>query len=82
MQRSTRIVIKEASITDKGILIESMEVIDGVSGETLKIAKLTPELLDFLKLIEIEIDDYFKVQAMAEQNPAFRKLINNFKLTK
>lgn len=82
MSGSVRLIIKEASITEAGILISSMEVIDGVSGETLKIAKLTPELLDFLKLIEIEVTDYFKVQSMAEQNPAFRKLIDNFKLTK
>jgi hypothetical protein len=77
---STRIKIKNAEITPEGILIRSMEIIDGESGENLRIAKLTPELLDYLKMIEISVDDYFKCQEMKKQNPAFTKLCENFKL--
>ena len=80
MQTSTRLVIKTAEITPEGILIRSMEVIDGLTGETLKVAKLTPELVDFLKVVEIGVDDYFKIQAAKEKNPNFKKLIENFKL--
>ena len=76
----TRLVIKTAEITPEGILIRSMEIIDGESGENIKIAKLTPELLEYLKLIEISVDDYFKVQEMKKKNPAFTKLCETFKL--
>ena len=46
---SVRLVIKIAEITSEGILIRSMEIINTDTGETIKIAKLTPELLDYLK---------------------------------
>jgi hypothetical protein len=77
---STRLVIKTAEITPDGILIRSMNVIDGVSGETIKVAKLTPQLLEFLQLIEIEVDNYFQIIRMKEENPHLKKLINTFKL--
>lgn len=40
--QKTRIVITESSITETGILITEMKVIDGVSGKDLRIAKITP----------------------------------------
>lgn len=80
MTGKTRLIIKNAEITPEGILIKSMEVIDGVSGETLKIAKLTPELLDFMKRWEVEVSDYFRFESMKKKNPALTKLINEFKL--
>lgn len=79
---STRLIIKTAEITPEGILIRSMEIIDGESGENLRIATLTPELLDFLKLLEFSVDDYFKVQEMKKNNPSFTKLIDTFNLYK
>lgn len=80
MSQSVRLNITDAEITDAGILIKSMSVIDGVSGEVLKVAKLTPELLDFLMLCEIDLTNYFAVQEMKAKNPAFTKLVETFKL--
>jgi hypothetical protein len=76
----TRIVITEASLTETGILITEMKVIHGASGNDLRIAKITPELLEFLKMVEIGVDDYFAILKAKEQQPEFRKLIENFKL--
>jgi hypothetical protein len=76
----TRLIIKEAEITLTGILITKMSIIDSESGFELRIAKLTPGLLEFLKILEIEIDNYFEVQKMKEKNPSFTKLIETFKL--
>lgn len=59
-----------------------MEVIDGVSGEHLKIAKLNQELIDFLKCCEIDASDYTSVMRMKEKNPNFMKLCNGLKLYK
>lgn len=80
MSQSVRLVITEASIVETGILISKMSVIDGVSGEVLKIAKLTPELLYFLKMVEIDLTDFMNVQEMKAKNPAFTKLVETFKL--
>lgn len=76
----TRLIIKTAEVTTEGILIRTMEVIDGISGETLKIANLNPELCDFLKCVEIDIDAYFELQKLKEKNPNVIKLIDTFKL--
>lgn len=76
----TRIVITKASIEAGNILITEMKVIDGVSGVDLRIAKITPELLEFLKTVEIGVDDYFDILKAKQENPEFRKLIDNFKL--
>jgi hypothetical protein len=77
---NTRLIIKTAEVTPEGILIRSMEVIDGISGETLKVSKLTPELCEFLKCVELDLDVYFEVQKMRETNPAFTKLIDTYRL--
>jgi hypothetical protein len=77
---STRLVIKTAEITPDGILIRSMEIIDGITGERIKPTTLTPELLEFLKCVEIDIDAYFKLQELRKKNPAVTELIQTFKL--
>lgn len=77
---NTRLIIKQAKLTDEGILIRTIEIIDSISGEIVKITKLTPELLEFIKMIEIDIDYYFDIQEMKKKNPNFRKLIQSFKL--
>lgn len=79
---STRLAITQTELTTDGLLIKQMEVIDGVSGEVIKIANLTPELAEFFEMLEIEVDDYFKIKAMKEKHPEFRKLVNEFKLCK
>jgi hypothetical protein len=79
--QSTRLVIKTAEITPEGLLIRSMEVIDGATGENLRIANLTPELLEFLKMIEIDVTKYFKVMEMKRKNPNLTQLADTFKLT-
>ena len=76
----TRIVIKTAEITPDGILIRSMSIIDGNTGQELRIAKLTPELLDYLKVLEFDVDAYFAITAMQKKNPALKKLCQEFKL--
>lgn len=78
--QKTRIIISEATIEAGGILITELKVIDGVTGNDLRIAKITPELLEFLKTVEIGVDDYFAILKAKEQQPAFRKLIETFKL--
>jgi putative aminopeptidase FrvX len=74
------LIITKAEITTEGILIREMKVVDGVSGEEIKIAKLTQELCDYLKNIEIDPMGYFTVKAMKQKNTAFRKLVTDFNL--
>lgn len=78
--QTVRLVIKTAELTEEGILIRSIEVIDGVSGERLKVSKLNQELTDYLKMIEIDVTDYLAVTTMKKKNPAFTKMCQNFKL--
>lgn len=78
--QKTRIIISEATLTETGMLITEMKVIDGITGSDLRIAKITPELLEFLKTVEIGVDDYFDILRTKERKPAFRKLIETFKL--
>ncbi len=78
--QKTRIIISEATIEDGGLLITEFKVIDGVSGAPIRVAKITPELLDFLKTVEIGVDDYFAILKAKEKQPSFRKLIETFKL--
>jgi len=80
MQDTLRIKINEAEITKDGILIKSMDIIDRVSGSVLRPSKLTPELLDFLKCVEIILDDYLTIQTLIENNKTFSKLVDTFKL--
>lgn len=77
---NTRLIIKTAELTKEGILIRSMEVIDADTGETSRIAKLTPELLDYLKLIEVDVSKYFKILDMKRKNENLTQLCETFKL--
>ena len=80
MSQTIRLTITEAHITSTGLLIKSMAVIDTVSGKTLKIANITPELLDFLMMVEIDCTNFLHIQEMKKKNPALTKLIDSFKL--
>ncbi len=75
-----RLIIKTAELTADGILIRSMEVIDGMSGERLRVAKLTPELLEFLKITEINVTKYLQIQEMKKKNPEVKNFCESFKL--
>jgi hypothetical protein len=57
-----------------------MSVIDGETGQELRIAKLTPELCEYLKMLEFDVDAYFSVMALQKKNPAVKKLCQEFKL--
>ena len=81
MSKSTRLTIKTIELTDEGILIRSMGVIDGNTGEELRIAELTPELTTFLKMVEIDVTKYFQILKMKKKNPNFKNLIDTFNLT-
>ena len=74
-----RLVPKDIELTPDGILIKSMNVIDDM-GEILRVAKLTPELVEFLKITEIDVTKYFQVLAMKKKNPEMKNLIDTFKL--
>ena len=75
-----RLIISDASLTNEGILIKKMEVIDTISGDHLRIAKLNTDILEFIKMIEIELDDFLEAKEMKAKNPNFMKLCSNFKL--
>jgi hypothetical protein len=77
----TRLLFDEIEHTPEGILIKKASIIDGVSGEELRIAKLTSELAEFLQSCEIVLDDYLAIKEMQKKNPAFKKLCNHFNLT-
>jgi len=77
---STRLTLKEIELTPDGILIRSVEIIDSISGETIRPANLNQELCDLIKIIEIDIDAFFEVQKAKEKNENFTKLVDTFKL--
>lgn len=77
---SVRIKIADAIIKDGSIVIGRLEIIAGDSGEVLRVAKITPELLDLFMHIEIDVTDYMKVQEAIKSNSAFAKLVNTFNL--
>ena len=77
-----RLIIKTIEVTESGLLIRSMEIIDSETGETVKPTKLTPELAEYLKMIEIDVSGYFEAIEMKKKNPNFTKLCDTFKLYK
>ena len=77
-----RLVISDVVITDSGILIKEMKIIDGQTGETIKLAKFNEHVVNFLKFCELPTRDYLLIQDMQKKNPAFKKLIETFKLYK
>lgn len=80
MSNTVRLIIGDAEITSEGILIKSLEIIDGENGEWIKTAQINDDLLKLLKTIEIDLSDYVNIKKMKEKNPNFTKLINQFKL--
>jgi hypothetical protein len=76
----TRLIIKTAEITPEGLLIRTISIIDGNTGKEIRVAKITPELLNFLKMVEIGVDDYLAIQTLQKKNPNVKKLCENFKL--
>lgn len=74
------LIISEAEIHDGNILITKMSIIDKNTGEVKKIAKITPELLKFLKSIEIDLTDYIYFIKMQDKNPALKKMVTSFNL--
>ena len=76
----TRLVFKDVEVTNEGILIRQVEIIDMVSGEHIRPAKLTKELASFLEMIEIDTDLYFDTIKLCETNPALKTLIQTFSL--
>jgi len=77
----TRLVFKDVEVTNEGLLIRQVEIIDMVSGEHLRPTKLTKELASFLEMLEIDTDLYFDTVKLREKNPAFAQLIRTFNLT-
>ena len=82
MPSKTRIVFRDIIASGIGVSIGRLEIIDGVSGETIRIARASPELLEFLACVEIDIESWYEVQRMKKKNENFTVLIDNFKLYK
>jgi hypothetical protein len=80
MSEHTRLALTNIELTEDGIFIRSVEVIDSISGERLRPCKLTQELANFLKILEIDTDAFFQVQELQKKNPTITKLIDTFKL--
>ena len=76
-----KLIIKEIEHTERGLLIKKCSILDSNTSEELRIAKLTPDLMELFKHIEIELDDYVKFMNMAEINPKLKKLVSKFNLT-
>lgn len=74
------LIITKVEVKEEGLLISEMKVIDKKTGTELKIAKLTPELCEYLKCIEIDPMGYFLVKDMQKKNPTFKKLVSDFDL--
>lgn len=76
-----KLTISESLITTEGeFLIKRMSIIEGDTGEQLKIAKVTPELKTLLDSIEIDLDTYATWQELKKKNPALSKMVNEFNL--
>ena len=78
---TVRLKVAEALIKDGAIVITRLDVVAGETGESLRVAKITPELLELFHHVEIDVTDYMKVQELIKANPAFFKLVNTFNLT-
>ena len=74
MANKTRLALKTVELTPDGILIRSVEIIDMLSGERLRPAKLTKDLAEMISCIEIDTDLYFDIQNLKAKNENFQKL--------
>jgi len=77
---NTRLIFKTVELTPDGILIRSIEILDAISGETIRPANLTPELCNLIKVVEIDIDAFFEIEQLKKKNKTVHKLIKTFKL--
>lgn len=76
-----RLIIAESQITEQGeFLIKKFSIIDGNTGEEIRIAKVTPELKILLDSCEIDIENFLKFLTLAQKNTAIKKLVNEFNL--
>lgn len=73
-----KLIIKEIEHTDKGLLITKCSIME--NDQELRIAKLTPELIQLFKALEIELTDYVKFIEMLKINPKLKKLVTDFDL--
>jgi hypothetical protein len=76
----TRLTFHDVTVSGTGLHIGRMEVIDEVSGEVLRVAKVSDELCRFLESVEIDINAWYQIERMKDKNPTFKKMISNFKL--
>ena len=77
---SYRLQITDISATDDGILIKKMQIIDSDTGDIIRIAKLTPQLAELLKQVEIDTTLIMLLDSMKEKNPSITKLVDTFRL--
>lgn len=75
-----RLTFCNVTASDAGINIERVEIIDSTTGKVHKVAKITPELVEFISRIEIDIDTWYNIEMLKEKNPAITKLCSSFKL--
>lgn len=76
-----RLKITQATAQPDGTLhVTCVSIIDEQSGETIRAARITPELASFLMAVEIDLSLYFEIEKMKEKNPAISKLISTFAL--
>lgn len=74
-------IITDSLITEEDeLLIKKLSIIDGNTGEELRVAKVTPELKQLLDACEIDVENYLQFAEMARKNPAIKKLVNEFNL--
>jgi hypothetical protein len=76
----TRLTFHEVTVSGTGLHIGRMEVIDEVSGESLRVAKVSDELCRFLESVEIDVNAWYEIEKLREKNPAVTKLIQTFRL--
>jgi hypothetical protein len=76
----TRLTFHDVTATESGIHIARVELIDSESGIVMKVAKITPELAEFIGRIEVDIDHWYSIEKLKEKNPNIKKLISTFNL--
>jgi hypothetical protein len=74
--------ITESELQTSGeLLIKQMSLFDKASGELLRIAKITPQLQNYLQGVDFETEKLLNYIEMSKKNPSLRELVSNFNLT-
>lgn len=82
MKTLLRLTIAESQITPEGeFLVKKFSIIDGATGEQIRIAKVTPELKTLLDACHIDIEHFAEFMRLAKKNPVIKKLVNEFDVT-